>query len=262
MFINGNKLSAFTPYSLREGDNISFGPLNHSNFCYVFVDNYLSNELSNNGFNSMRDTSEVTRILSQPLPSNEQNSSPTNSLTTNGSDCSFRNASESNAQTITSSTSNQSINKQKKFNRLSLKMEIKEKERQLKTKLEELTQIETEINIKKRFEEIEKLKRKLSKERKQSAKEKSKQNKLLEEKKEIKEIIDSELSCSICHELFVNAVILNCSHTFCSQCIEKWKQSNGGNPECPVCRQEITHQNRALVVDNLIENLGNKIRSH
>jgi uncharacterized protein YabN with tetrapyrrole methylase and pyrophosphatase domain len=141
-------------------------------------------------------------------------------------------------------------------------MEIKQKERQLKTKLEELTQIEREINIKKRFEEIEKLKRKLSKERKQSAEEKSKQNKLLEEKKEIKEIIDSELSCSICHELFVSAVILNCSHTFCSNCIEKWKQSNGGNRECPVCRQEITHQNRALVVDNLIENLRNKIRSH
>jgi len=94
---------------------------------------------------------------------------------------------------------------------------------------------------------------------------------------EWQQLFDSELSCAICHELFITAVSLNCSHTFCQSCIEEWKHSNdnkhhssdGSDDEeddeldtrvinndshcCPVCRQKIVSQNRVLVLDNTID---------
>lgn len=64
------------------------------------------------------------------------------------------------------------------------------------------------------------------------------------------EIIDEELSCSICYELFVNATILNCSHTFCKYCIDQWRKTNNA---CPICRERITTQLKNGVVDSYIE---------
>ncbi|XP_054160570.1 E3 ubiquitin-protein ligase rnf8-like [Oppia nitens] len=90
------------------------------------------------------------------------------------------------------------------------------------------------------------------------------------------DLLDSELCCAICSELFVFAVSLNCGHTFCLSCIEQWKHSrdglkprhDDGNEEsttshethcCPVCRQEITSQNRVLVLDNTIDHIIEKL---
>lgn len=50
---------------------------------------------------------------------------------------------------------------------------------------------------------------------------------------EVGEIMESELQCSICAELFVNATTLNCSHTFCKYCITMWKKKK---KDCPICR--------------------------
>ncbi|XP_054158692.1 uncharacterized protein LOC128956999 [Oppia nitens] len=78
---------------------------------------------------------------------------------------------------------------------------------------------------------------------------------------------ESEITCSICHEYFIQAVNLNCSHTFCLACIEEWKttggQQTGGSgsgPMCPICRDEIVNQNRELVLDNLIDRFVGKRR--
>ena len=86
---------------------------------------------------------------------------------------------------------------------------------------------------------------------------------------EWKELFEDELSCSICHELFISPVNLNCSHTFCESCIEQWKkfskkqrnnESDNSDEEeepdincCPICRQPIVSQNRVLTLDNVIE---------
>ncbi|CAG2100515.1 unnamed protein product [Medioppia subpectinata] len=106
------------------------------------------------------------------------------------------------------------------------------------------------------------------------------------QRNEWQQLFDSELSCSICQELFVSPVSLNCSHTFCHSCIEQWKHSNdnkrredsddddeeeaessdgGGRPVikrdtncCPVCRQLIVSQNRVLVLDNTIDYIVEK----
>lgn len=71
------------------------------------------------------------------------------------------------------------------------------------------------------------------------------------EKSEFEEIFDNELQCTICHELFVSPVNLNCSHAFCFVCIRKWEDSE--HKDCPICREPIKSQTRLLVLDNLID---------
>nr|CAD7203235.1 unnamed protein product [Timema douglasi] len=70
------------------------------------------------------------------------------------------------------------------------------------------------------------------------------------------DVIESELQCSICNELFVNAVTLHCMHTFCEYCISKWKEKKN---DCPVCRSKIVSQTRMLVLDSLIDRMLDKL---
>ncbi|XP_023951836.1 E3 ubiquitin-protein ligase RNF8 isoform X2 [Bicyclus anynana] len=69
---------------------------------------------------------------------------------------------------------------------------------------------------------------------------------------EFGEIMESELQCSICAELFVSAIVLNCSHTFCKYCITMWKKKKA---ECPICRTLITSESKSLVLDSFIEKM-------
>ncbi|XP_032515111.2 E3 ubiquitin-protein ligase RNF8-like isoform X1 [Danaus plexippus] len=69
---------------------------------------------------------------------------------------------------------------------------------------------------------------------------------------EFGEIMESELQCSICAELFVQATTLNCSHTFCKYCITMWKKKK---KECPICRAPITSECKSLVLDSFIEKM-------
>ncbi|KAG7153564.1 E3 ubiquitin-protein ligase rnf8-like 1 [Homarus americanus] len=65
-------------------------------------------------------------------------------------------------------------------------------------------------------------------------------------------VLENELQCSICNELLITAITLNCSHTFCRYCIDRWKKNKR---ECPNCRASITSETRSLVVDNFIEKI-------
>lgn len=53
----------------------------------------------------------------------------------------------------------------------------------------------------------------------------------------------SELTCAICHELFLNPVSLLCGHSFCQECVNWWWQSLGdaqhAKKNCPTCRRDI-----------------------
>ncbi|XP_063974422.1 E3 ubiquitin-protein ligase RNF8-like [Diachasmimorpha longicaudata] len=62
--------------------------------------------------------------------------------------------------------------------------------------------------------------------------------------------IDEQFTCSICTELFVMATTLNCTHTFCFHCIRTWRNKKR---YCPICWSPIKSMNRALVVDNFID---------
>ncbi|XP_030754364.1 E3 ubiquitin-protein ligase RNF8-like isoform X2 [Sitophilus oryzae] len=66
------------------------------------------------------------------------------------------------------------------------------------------------------------------------------------------EEMEDELTCTICTSLFIKAVTLGCSHSFCQYCIDMWKKKK---MECPICRKKITSSNRTLVLDNVIEKM-------
>ncbi|XP_012228547.1 E3 ubiquitin-protein ligase rnf8-A-like [Linepithema humile] len=68
----------------------------------------------------------------------------------------------------------------------------------------------------------------------------------------VSDIMDEQLTCSICSELFVKATTLNCTHTFCHHCINMWSKKQR---KCPVCRNAIISMNRSLVLDNFIESM-------
>ncbi|CAL8393444.1 unnamed protein product [Arctogadus glacialis] len=66
------------------------------------------------------------------------------------------------------------------------------------------------------------------------------------------EVMENELQCIICSELFIRAYVLNCSHIFCLYCIGEWRKRKD---ECPICRQTIRSQTRCLAVDNFIDSM-------
>lgn len=67
-------------------------------------------------------------------------------------------------------------------------------------------------------------------------------------------IMEDELTCSICSELFIKAMTLTCSHTFCKFCIEEWKKNKS---TCPICRKEFSIVSPTLVLDNFIAKIMN-----
>lgn len=69
---------------------------------------------------------------------------------------------------------------------------------------------------------------------------------------QVTEVLENELQCIICSELFIEAVILNCAHSFCSHCIKQWRRKKD---ECPICRQAIQSQTRCLALDNCIDGM-------
>ncbi|TSK58189.1 E3 ubiquitin-protein ligase rnf8 [Bagarius yarrelli] len=75
------------------------------------------------------------------------------------------------------------------------------------------------------------------------------------------EVLENELQCIICAELFIEAVTLSCAHSFCQHCIADWRRRKD---ECPICRQPIVSQARSLVLDNcidrMVENLSTAMR--
>uniref|UniRef100_UPI003AB082EE E3 ubiquitin-protein ligase rnf8 isoform X2 n=1 Tax=Centroberyx gerrardi TaxID=166262 RepID=UPI003AB082EE len=69
---------------------------------------------------------------------------------------------------------------------------------------------------------------------------------------QVTEVLENELQCIICSELFIEAVILNCAHSFCFHCIKEWRKRKD---ECPICRQVIQSQTRCLALDNCIDSM-------
>lgn len=77
----------------------------------------------------------------------------------------------------------------------------------------------------------------------------------------VSELIETELQCTICSELFVCAVTLQCGHTFCEFCINQWKKKQ---KTCPICRKKIKTETQSLVINNylerMVENLSSELK--
>lgn len=75
------------------------------------------------------------------------------------------------------------------------------------------------------------------------------------------ELMESELQCSICNELFVMATTLNCNHTFCQLCISNWLEKK---KDCPICRAPSVTNSRSIVldsfIDRMVENLSDDLK--
>ncbi|NWI23370.1 RNF8 ligase, partial [Sula dactylatra] len=107
---------------------------------------------------------------------------------------------------------------------------------------------------KKDFEEIIRAK---NKELEETKEEKEKVRAQKEEVlNQMNEVLENELQCTICSEHFIEAVTLNCAHSFCSYCINEWTKRK---IECPICRQEIKSKTRSLVLDNCIDRMVEKL---
>ncbi|NWX14249.1 RNF8 ligase, partial [Aegotheles bennettii] len=107
---------------------------------------------------------------------------------------------------------------------------------------------------KKDFEEIIRAK---NKELEQTKEEKEKVRAQKEEVlNQMNDVLENELQCTICSEHFIEAVTLNCAHSFCSYCINEWTKRK---VECPICRQEIKSKTRSLVLDNCIDRMVEKL---
>ncbi|CAH0394218.1 unnamed protein product [Bemisia tabaci] len=147
-----------------------------------------------------------------------------------------------------------------------IKATLAEKETALKETAEQLKKDgEYEENIKKMTEELDKVKSDLIQNLdKQSLLEKQLKDtagssyliaktELLES---FGEVVESELQCSICNELYIEAMVLQCMHTFCAYCLNKWKKRK---KECPVCRAKIKTENRAFIWDSFIDKMVSKL---
>ncbi|XP_062614448.1 E3 ubiquitin-protein ligase RNF8-like [Saccostrea cucullata] len=66
------------------------------------------------------------------------------------------------------------------------------------------------------------------------------------------DLMETELQCSICNELFIQATSLNCSHSFCALCIAEWMKVKR---ECPICRTPVTSQMKSIALDNYIDTM-------
>ncbi|XP_071395457.1 E3 ubiquitin-protein ligase TRIM39-like [Centroberyx affinis] len=67
-------------------------------------------------------------------------------------------------------------------------------------------------------------------------------------------ISEENLSCSVCHDIFKDPVVLSCTHSFCKACLQSWwteKQIH----DCPICKRRSSKNNPpvSLVLKNLCE---------
>uniref|UniRef100_A0A673IG87 RING-type domain-containing protein n=1 Tax=Sinocyclocheilus rhinocerous TaxID=307959 RepID=A0A673IG87_9TELE len=70
---------------------------------------------------------------------------------------------------------------------------------------------------------------------------------------------EEDLSCPVCCDVFVNPVVLSCSHSICEDCVQRFWE-NKSIQECPVCRRRSSkeHPPVNLALKNLCETYQQK----
>ncbi|XP_042260600.1 nuclear factor 7, ovary-like [Thunnus maccoyii] len=65
---------------------------------------------------------------------------------------------------------------------------------------------------------------------------------------------EEDLSCSVCHDIFKDPVVLTCSHSFCKDCLKTWWRGKQ-TQECPLCKRRSSRSDppRNLALRNLCE---------
>lgn len=68
-------------------------------------------------------------------------------------------------------------------------------------------------------------------------------------------MLEDELSCPVCCEIFKEPVVLKCSHSFCRACLQQFWNKKKARRECPVCRRKcsLTEPTVSLVLKNVAD---------
>ncbi|XP_044225193.1 E3 ubiquitin-protein ligase TRIM39-like [Thunnus albacares] len=54
-------------------------------------------------------------------------------------------------------------------------------------------------------------------------------------------MLENDLCCSVCHEIYKDPVILSCCHSFCRVCLQSWWTERAIR-ECPVCKRKFSKE--------------------
>ncbi|XP_019950179.1 E3 ubiquitin-protein ligase TRIM39-like [Paralichthys olivaceus] len=68
-------------------------------------------------------------------------------------------------------------------------------------------------------------------------------------------MLEEELSCPVCCEIFKEPVVLKCSHSFCRACLQQFWNKKKAMRECPVCRRKcsLTEPTVSLALKNVAD---------
>lgn len=68
-------------------------------------------------------------------------------------------------------------------------------------------------------------------------------------------MLEEELSCPVCCEIFRDPVVLKCSHSFCRACLQQFWNKKKARRECPVCRRKcsLTEPTVSLALKNVAD---------
>ncbi|CAL8314349.1 unnamed protein product [Lota lota] len=144
---------------------------------------------------------------------------------------------------------------EKSFSQTKAQLKTKQEEEVLKKQLEEALQEQRNVmeelaHSRQGFEQILLAKnRELELTKEEKEKERAQKEEVVTQ---MTEVMENELQCIICSELFIQAYVLNCAHIFCLYCIGEWRKRKD---ECPICRQTIRSQTRCLPLDNFIDGM-------
>merc|ERR1712141_440719 len=72
------------------------------------------------------------------------------------------------------------------------------------------------------------------------------------------QLLEEELKCCICMDVYIHATALDCGHMFCSKCIEDWMQNQHS---CPQCRTKVKKCIRTKAIDSYIDKFSNSFAS-
>ncbi|XP_068434024.1 E3 ubiquitin-protein ligase TRIM35-like [Clinocottus analis] len=68
-------------------------------------------------------------------------------------------------------------------------------------------------------------------------------------------VLEDELSCAVCCEIFKDPVVLKCSHSFCRVCLQQFWNKKKARRECPICRRKcsLTEPTVSLALKNVAD---------
>ncbi|XP_008179059.1 E3 ubiquitin-protein ligase rnf8-B-like [Acyrthosiphon pisum] len=70
---------------------------------------------------------------------------------------------------------------------------------------------------------------------------------------QMKQCLESDLQCNICYEMFIKPTVLNCSHTFCHECIQSWTRRVN---HCPTCQAYVKNKSYCITLDTYLDKIA------